>query len=318
MNSSRKIFCFGYGYTCDYLGHFLKLQGGWDIAGTTRDPERRDLLRGRGIEMHSFDEGDPLPDAKLLLKDVTHILISTPPGDDGDPTFLAHAEDIAALPSLQWLGYFSTTGVYGNRDGRFVDENSEVRPSSRRGKRRAKAEEQWLSLYESAGVPVHIFRLAGIYGPGRSALDSIRAGMARRIYKHGHAFGRIHVEDIVNVIDKSIQKPQPGQVYNVCDNLPAPSHEVIEYACELLNREPPPMVDFEDANLAPITRSFYLDNRRTRNDKLGRELGVQLKYPDFRAGLRGCFEAEQHALGAAAAGASDGEKTSKIPSIFKK
>ncbi|MGQ0526802.1 MAG: SDR family oxidoreductase [Alphaproteobacteria bacterium] len=292
----KKLFCFGYGYTCDYLGHALMPQG-WAIAGTTRDREKRDSLRARNVEAHLFDYDHPLPDPLFVLKGTTHLLISTPPDDEGDPVFgMLYAEAVASLPELEWIGYLSTTGVYGDRDGGWVDETSELRPSSRRGSRRIRAEKQWLSLNEYNNIPVNVFRLAGIYGPGRSALDSVRAGVARRINKPGHAFGRVHVEDIAQVLEAAIKNPHPGATYNVCDDMPAPSHEVIAYACELLNRPAPPLVDFEEANLAPITRSFYMDNRRIKNDKIKSELGVKLKYPDFKAGLRACHEAENYAV----------------------
>jgi nucleoside-diphosphate-sugar epimerase len=292
----KKLFCFGYGYTCDYLGHALLERGGWQVGGTTRDREKRTSLRARGINAHVFDHEHPLADPRLILEGVTHLVISTPPDDDGDPAYMMHAADILEIPSLEWVGYLSTTGVYGDRGGEWIDENAELTPSSRRGSRRVRAEEQWLSLQRDHGLPVHIFRLAGIYGPGRSALDSVRAGVARRINKPGHAFGRIHVEDIVQTLMHSFERPNPGQIYNVVDDVPAPSHEVIASACELLGRPAPPLVDFEDANLAPITRSFYMDNRRVKNDRIKNELGVQLKYPDFQAGLRGCKEAEEHAV----------------------
>jgi len=317
MASGRTIFCFGYGYSCDYLGHALMQQDGWHIAGTTRDEERRDILKGRGIDAHIFDDNAPLTDVALTLKDVTHILISTPPGSNGDPVFLAHGKELAHLPNLQWIGYLSTTGVYGDRDGAWVDENDEVQPTSQRGSRRQNAEQQWMSLYNDHGLPVHIFRLAGIYGPGRSALDTLRAGVERRINKPGHAFGRIHVEDIAGTIMASINNPQAGQIYNVCDDQPAPSHEVIEYACQLLGRSLPPMVNFEDADLAPITRSFYMDNRRVKNDKIKQELGVNLKYPNFRAGLEGCLAAEQHALNIASGGGDEGDVGAKAINPMK-
>ena len=239
---------------------------------------------------------------------MTHLLISIPPNDDGDPAFLTHGAELGYVPNLKWIGYLSTTGVYGDRNGGWVDETAEINPTSRRGKRRALAEEQWLSLGKTHNIPTHIFRLAGIYGPGRSSLDSVRTGIARRIHKRGHAFGRIHVEDIAAALIKSFQTPQAGEIYNLCDNMPAPSHEVITHACQLLGKEPPPMIDFEDADLAPMTRSFYMDNRRTRNDKVKRELGLKLKYPDYKAGLQGCLEAE--------ANAGKDHSTPKRPAIF--
>lgn len=296
MTPSHRIFCFGYGYCCDYLGHELMQRGGWRIGGTTRDPEKKELLKARHIDAYLFNFENPLPDPEYILSDVTHLLISTPPGDEGDPTFLAHARDIVKLKNLQWVGYLSTTSVYGDRQGEWVDETSEKRPSSKRGSRRKKAEEQWLSLCKSDGLPLHVFRLAGIYGPGRSALDSIRAGMARRINKPGHVFSRIHVEDIVGVLLASMAKPAPGTIYNVCDDEAAPSHEVIAYACELLGRPVPELIPFEEANLPPMAASFYSDNKRVRNERIKDALGVDLKYKTYREGLKGCLDAEEYAL----------------------
>jgi nucleoside-diphosphate-sugar epimerase len=224
---------------------------------------------------------------------VTHLLVSTPPDDHGDPTFLMHADDILALPTLKWVGYLSSTGVYGDRDGGWVDESSEVRPTSKRGSRRAKAEDQWMSLFFKNGLPVHIFRLAGIYGPGRSALDSVRAGVARRIDKPGHAFSRVHVDDIVQVLIASMNKPNPGAIYNIADDNAAPSHEVIAHACELLGLAPPPLIPFDEADMVPIARSFYADNKRVRNDRIKNELGVELLYPDYRSGLAACLAWER-------------------------
>lgn len=313
----KKLFCFGYGYSCDYLGHALQESGqSWKIAGTTRDKHRAEILRNRGIETFIFDREHPLTDIGYQLRDVTHLLISTPPDDDGDPAYLMHGQDIATLlPKLEWAGYLSTTGVYGDRDGAPVDETAEITPTSRRGQRRAKAEEQWHHLFQHDQLPLHIFRLAGIYGPGRSALDSVRAGIARRINKQGHAFGRIHVEDIAGALMASFAHPTPGEAFNLCDGTPAPSHEVIACACELLGRPAPPMIDFEEANLAPMTRSFYMENRRVQNDKLKSMLGYNFKYPDFQSGLKGCLDAELFASqqqGASQAGAP------QKPAIFKR
>jgi len=294
--NKKNLFCFGFGYTCDYLSHELMgANSDWQVFGTTRDTDKKADLRARNIKTYLFDFDTPLPDPIYMLKDVTHILISTPPSDEGDPTFMAHAHDFLSLENLEWIGYLSTTGSYGDRNGGWVDEQSYARPSTKRGSRRLKAEEQWLSLYESDQLPVHIFRLAGIYGPGRSALDSVRSGVARRIDKPGHAFSRTHVEDIVQVLTASINNPNPGEVYNVCDDMPAPSHEVIDYACRLLGMESPPLIPYDKVDLAPITRSFYTDNKRVRNDKIKNDLGVSLKYPTYKEGLQGCLEAEGHA-----------------------
>lgn len=292
----KNLFCFGYGYTADYVGHALADDPTWTVAGTTRDEEKLHDLATQGVDSHIFNYEHPLHDILHVLKDTTHLLISTPPNDDGDPVFNIHKRDLKQLKNLQWVGYLSTTGVYGDRNGGDVAETDEIRPTSKRGSRRAKAEDQWLSLHKNNDLPVHIFRLSGIYGPGRSALDSVRAGVARRINKPGHAFSRIHVEDIVNILLRSIETPKAGEIYNVCDDEPAPSHEVIEYACNLLKRPVPPLVDFEDANLAPMTRSFYMDSRIVRNEKIKTELNVNLKYKNYREGLQGCMDAENYAV----------------------
>lgn len=293
--AAQRLFCFGYGYSCDYLGYALQQAGGWEIAGTTRDLGKKALMHERDIRAYIFDYSKPLNDPLLFLKGVTHLLISTPPDDEGDPVFIMHADDILRHDTLKWVGYLSSTSVYGDRGGAWVDETTEPVPNSKRGSRRLLAEEQWLSLQKKHGLPVHIFRLAGIYGPGRSALDSVRAGVARRIDKPGHAFSRIHVDDIVGALLASMLNPAPGEIYNVCDDNAAPSHEVIKYACELLGLTPPPLIPFEDAGMAPIALSFYKDNKRVRNDKIKEALGVVLRYPDYRAGLRACLEAEHRA-----------------------
>ncbi len=292
----KRLFCFGYGYCSEYVGHALTQQGNWKIMGTTRDTEKRRELLRRGVKSYLFDQEHPLGDPYFILDGVTHLLISTPPGDDGDPVFQLHADAIASCKTLEWVGYLSSTAVYGDRDGGYVTENSEIRPTNKRGSRRALAEQQFLSLWQAYGLPLHIFRLSGIYGPSRSALDSVRAGVARRIHKPGHAFNRIHVEDIVQVILASIAQPNPGTAYNLADDNPVPSHEVIAYACELLGLEVPPLLDYNETDMAPIARSFYKDNKRVNNDKIKQELGVHLKYPDYRAGLEACLAVEQ-ALG---------------------
>ncbi len=292
MGSDKNLFCFGYGYSCDHLRRRLQ---GWRIAGTTRDPEKRALMNRNGVRAYIFNQDSPLDDARLFLRDTTHLLISTPPDDRGDPAFLVHGDDIRDLPSLKWIGYLSSTAVYGDRTGEWVDETSDIRPNSKRGTRRAIAENQWLSLYRDAGLPVHIFRLAGIYGPSRSALDSVRAGVARRINKPGHAFSRIHIDDIVQTLAASMNNPRPGAVYNLADDRAAPSHELIKYACDLLDIEAPPLLPYDEADMAPITRSFYADNKRVRNDLIKRELNIRLIHPDFMSGLKACLEQEKHA-----------------------
>ncbi|MEM9469044.1 MAG: SDR family oxidoreductase [Pseudomonadota bacterium] len=292
---SKRLFCFGYGYVCDYLGHALQEQGGWTLSGTTRDSEKRNVLLNRRIRAHIFDEEHPLADPTSILRDVTHVLVAAPPDAQGAPAFRMHAEDVLRMPNLEWFGYISTTGVYGDRNGGSVDEMSEVNPTNVRGQKRLTAERQWLSLWETYNLPVHIFRLSGIYGPGRSALDTVRVGVPRRIDKPGHKFNRIHVEDIVQAIIQSFEQPNPGAAYNLADDQPAPSHEVISYACELLDMPVPPLIPFSEADVSPMVNSFYKDNKIVLNNRIKEELGVNLKYPDYKSGLDGCLAAEQYA-----------------------
>ncbi len=292
--SPKRLFCFGLGYTAQFLIEELRARNeGWSFTGTTRDLEKSRTLRKQGVTTFLFDDHTPLVDPRYALDGVTHILVSTPPDSRNDPVLQQHADDLARLNSVEWLAYLSTTGVYGNRDGNWVDETSQRQPTSIRGTRRMRAEDEWQALARNSGLPLHIFRLAGIYGPGRSALDSVRAGIARRLLKPDHVFNRVHVTDIVNILLASMAQPTPNAIYNVADDEPCASHEVIEYACRLLDVMPPPLVEMEEANLAPITRSFYSDNKRVRNDKVKQDLHYSFLYPDFRKGLEGCQKWER-------------------------
>ena len=284
-----RLFCFGLGFSARALAERLA-EVGWALAGTTRSPEKAAELRAAGIEAALFDRDRPLDPAALA--GTTHLLVSIAPGEKGDPVLDCHGADIAALPDLQWIGYLSTTGVYGDWQGAEVDETSELRGAKGRNLRRIQAEAAWLALQAEKGLPVHVFRLAGIYGPGRSALDQVRAGRARRIDKPGHLFSRIHVEDIARVLLASMARPNPGRIYNVCDDEPAAAAEVTAYACRLLGVEPPPLIALEDAEMSPMALSFWQDNRLVSNRRLHQELGVTLAYPDYRAGLEAILAAE--------------------------
>jgi nucleoside-diphosphate-sugar epimerase len=280
------LFCFGLGYSALTLAERL-LARGWRISGTCRSPEKQQALKARGIDAYLFDRAHPVADLAAKLSGVTDLLASVPPDDAGDPVIDLHGQEIANATHLQWIGYLSTTGVYGDCDGAWVDETSPLQPSGTRGLKRLKAEQAWGALPN----PAHLFRLAGIYGPGSSALDSVRQGRARRVVKPGQVFSRIHVADIASVLIASMARPHPGAAYNVCDDDPAPPADVITYACELLGVEPPPVVDYATADLSPMARSFYDDNKRVKNDRIKAELGVSLAFPDYRAGLRSLFDA---------------------------
>jgi dTDP-4-dehydrorhamnose reductase len=280
-----KLFCFGLGFSAETLARRLAAKG-WKIAGTARDPVNVERLRRKGYDIVRFI-GEPGNGAiAATLAGTTHLLHSIPPRTDGDPVLRHYRDEIARLSTLAWIGYLSTVGVYGNAAGAIVDETAEPHPNNERTRARVVAESGWLALGETTGRPVQVFRLAGIYGPGRSALDKLRAGTARRIVKPGQVFNRIHVEDIASVLEASIARPRVGAIYNVADDEPAPPEDVIAYGAELLGIEPPPEIPFEDADLTPMARSFYGDSRRISNARIKSELGVTLAYPNYREGLR--------------------------------
>lgn len=282
--SPAKLFVFGLGYTALRLaGHLLT--AGWTVAGTCRSAENAALLRRRGIDAHPFDRARPMSDPASVLRGATHILDSIPPDEAGDPAIDCHGAAIAALPDLRWVGYLSTTGVYGDAGGDWVDEGSPAGPTDDRGRRRLAAENAWLGLLRDANAPVHVFRLAGIYGPGRSVLDLIRSGTARRIIKPGHVFSRIHVDDIVRILAASMERPDPGAVYNLSDDEPASNADVVACGCSLLGVPAPPEIPIDAADLSPMARSFYADSRRVRNERIKRDLGIALRYPSYREGL---------------------------------
>lgn len=283
--TALRLFCFGYGMSAAALANRLQPRG-WRIAGTCRTPEKLAHLSRNGVDPFLFDGQTPMVDAKGALADTSHVLISIPPDEEGDVVIRHHGTTLGALETRRWCGYLSTTGVYGVRDGSLVDETTPTHPTTERGKRRQSAEREWNSFGKMYNWPVHIFRLAGIYGPGRNALCSLRQGRARRINKPGQMFSRIHADDIAAVLDASITQPRAGAIYNVCDNEPAPPQDVVTFAASLLNIDPPPLEPFDSAGLSPMVRSFYSENKRVNNQLITRELGVQLAYPTYREGLR--------------------------------
>lgn len=285
MNLHPRLFSFGYGFSAAALGRRLAARG-FRVAGTCRSEEKAARLRAEGVEVCIFGDR-PLADPATALAGTTHLLLSVPPGEDGDPVLAMHAADIARIaPQLEWMGYLSTTGVYGDRSGGWVDEKTPLAPGTRRGRRRLEAEAAWRDFARRHDAPLHIFRLAGIYGPGRNQLRGILDGTARRIVKPGQVFSRIHVDDIAAVLEASIGKPRPGAAYNVCDDAPAPPQDVVAFAAELLGCTPPLEIPFDKAELTPMARSFYADSKRVSNRLIHEELGVTLKYPTYREGLK--------------------------------
>ncbi len=284
-----RLFIFGLGFSGRGIARRLAAEG-WEVAGTTRSGEAADLP---GLRHFTFDRDHPLPPGALA--GTTHLLSTVPPGPAGDPVLEALGGQLRGL-GLAWAGYLSTTGVYGDRGGGWVDDESELRPTGERSRRRVAAEAAWLA----AGLPAHVFRLAGIYGPGRSAIDTVRAGTAQRIAKPGQVFGRIHVEDIAQVVRASMARPRPGAIYNLADDDPAPPGDVVLHACRLLGAEPPPELSWDEAcrQLSPMALSFFADNKRVSNRRIKSELGVTLRYPTYREGLAAILEEDGQVSGA--------------------
>ena len=282
---TQTLLSFGHGYSARALSRLLLPQG-WRIIGTTRDDGKAARLMGEGIEPRIWPGANMIP----ALDAATHLLISAAPGDAGDPVLAELRDEIAARAGqFQWVGYLSTTGVYGDHSGDWVDEDTPLTPATKRGIARVEAENAWRAI---PGLPLHIFRLAGIYGPGRGPFAKVREGTARRIIKPGQVFSRTHVADIARVLAASIARPNPGAAYNVCDNDPAPPEDVIAYAAELLGLPVPPVEDFATAEMTPMARSFYAESKKVRNDRIKDELGVELLYPDYRSGLRALLAQE--------------------------
>jgi nucleoside-diphosphate-sugar epimerase len=287
-----RLFCFGLGYCALHLARRLRADG-WDISGTARTVAGADAIAHEGFAPLVFDGTSPGVGIREALQGATHVLVSVPPDDGGDPVLQHHAADIAAAPALGWIGYLSTVGVYGNRDGAWVDEDSPTNPSSERSRRRVAAEEAWRAFGDREHKRVQIFRLAGIYGPGRSAIDRLRAGTAQRIIKPGQVFNRIHVDDIARVLYAAMTLRGMHDVYNVADDEPAPPQDVIAYAAQLLQVPPPPEIAIEEAKLSLMAKSFYVENKRISNARLRADLAVDLEFPSYREGLRAILARER-------------------------
>jgi len=273
--TNRVLLSFGHGYAAAALA--ASLPPGWRVIGTTRDPARVPALRATGVEPVLWDDAAAI-DAAIAA--ASHVLVSVPPGGPEDPVLARHGPALAAR-APEWIGYLSTTGVYGDRQGGWVDEDSPLDPAGPRGRWRVAAETAWRAL----SPRTEVFRLAGIYGPGRSALDRVRAGTAQRIVKPGQVFSRIHVEDIARVLAAAIAPPHPGAAWNLADDEPAPPQDVIAFAATLLGLPVPPDIPFETADLSPMARSFYAESKRVSNARIRERLGLRLIHPDYRAGL---------------------------------
>ena len=283
-----RLLSFGHGYSAQALADTL-LPLGWQIRATTRSKEKFNKIKKPGILVRIWSDQALSDD----LDWATHLLISIAPDKYEDLVLKEFREKIIKnIKQFNWVGYLSTTGVYGNHNGGWVDEEEKLIPSTLRGQYRVDAEKEWRRLFEVYKLPLHIFRLAGIYGPGRGPFSKVKSGLARRVIKKNQLFSRIHVEDIAQTLSASILKPNPGAIYNVCDDYPAPPEDVISYAANLLGLPNPPKVKFEDADMTDMARSFYLESKKVRNDKIKNELGVLLKYPNYKVGLKALIKEE--------------------------
>lgn len=278
------LFVFGLGFSGRTIAE-RHIARGDHVTGTVRSHAKAQMLSAAGITARVFgpDGRDDAIAADLANSDA--LLISVPPGTSGDPVLAAYAELIARAPNLHWIGYLSTIGVYGDHGGAWIDEQTPATPTNARSIERAQAEQDWLAFGAANNKPVHIFRLAGIYGPGQSQLVQLARGTAKRIIKPGQVFNRIHVGDIARAVDASLARPRAGAIYNVTDNEPAPPQDVVTFAASLCGIEPPPEISLDDAGLTDMGRSFYAESKRVRNNLLRDELGVTLAYPTYREGL---------------------------------
>jgi nucleoside-diphosphate-sugar epimerase len=278
------LLCLGFGYSAHALAARLPRHN-WRITGTSTTEAGCARIRDAGHHSALFDGQRPSAALAAALATATHLLVSAAPNDQGDPLLSQHRADLQRATQLQWIGYLSTVGVYGDHGGGWVDETTPVAPGSERSQRRVLAEQAWQSLTGQRPPPVGIFRLSGIYGPGSSAVDNLRAGTARRIIKAGQVFNRIHVADIARVIDAAMTRQQLSGIYNVTDDEPAPPQDVIAFAANLLGLPVPPGLPFETTELTPMARSFYGENKRVRNDRIKTEFGITLQYPTYRQGM---------------------------------
>ncbi|MDR4307143.1 SDR family oxidoreductase [Chelatococcus sambhunathii] len=280
----KRLVVFGCGYSAK---RFVELHGtSFDaVDATSRSPDGAAKLAAEGFSAHVFDGSPASPELARAVAAATHVLVSAPPDESGDPVLRGSGEALSDAGALEWIGYLSTIGVYADADGGWVDETTLPESDSERGRRRVEAETAWLAFASRKSAALQIFRLAGIYGPGRSAIENLRSGTARRLIKPGQVFNRIHVDDIAAAIAAGIARPEIGPIVNVTDDEPAPPQDVIAYAAELVGLPVPPDIPFEAADLSPMARSFYSSNKRVANRVLRRELGVDLAYPTYREGI---------------------------------
>lgn len=288
MSNPSRLFLFGPGFSGQALARRLQAAG-WTASGTARDRDAAARLAERGIA--PVDAADPDAIAASLRVSGA-VLVAAPPGEAGCPGLAALGPALRAGAGPGWIGYLSTTGVYGDRGGGWVNEDSELAPLSEPGRRRVEAERGWLDLGRDLGLSAAIFRLPGLYGPGRSAFDRLRAGTARRLVKPGQVFSRLHVDDLATALQASISRPRIGAIYNLCDDEPGPPQDVIAYAAGLLGVPAPPETPYDAGQINLASRRFFEESKRVSNARAKSELGWRPAYPTYREGLRAILAAE--------------------------
>ena len=283
MGMDPTFLSFGHGYTAQALTPYL-IDKGWRVFGTSRSKDNFSDIEKSGAIPILWGSAE----LRSIIKETALVLSSVSPENESDPVIQMYGEDLKENSrQIKWAGYLSTIGVYGDTKGKWVNESSQLKPSTNRGIARVNAEKKWLKYNP---LPTHIFRLGGIYGPNRGPFQRVLQGKAVKIIKPGQVFNRIHIHDIVEILLASISQPKPYSIYNLCDDNPAPPQDVLSYAAKLLSVDQPPTVRFKDADLSEMARSFYAENKRVSNQLIKSELGVELIYPDYKAGLKNLLE----------------------------
>lgn len=276
----KKLLIYGYGYTASYLVETLNTEN-YLIIGSSRE-EKKFNSDNKKVKFINNSQVNNC----LLKDDITHILVSVPPNDLGDIFIQNYREIITKNKNIEWIGYLSATNVYGDHNGELVSESSQTKPKTKKGINRLVAEKQWLELISKFNLPIKIFRLAGIYGPNRNIKERLIKGLVKNIFKEGQFFSRIHVEDIANILNLSMNNITKNKIYNLADDFSCNLNVIIEYLCEKNSLIKPAQIDFDDMSLDYKKESFFLENKRVDNSLVKKDLLKNFKYPSFKEGYK--------------------------------
>ena len=276
----KKLLIYGYGYTASYLAESLNAEN-YLIIGSSREEEK---LNSDNKKIKFINNS--LVNNYLLKDDITHILVSVPPNNLGDIFIQNYKDIIIKNKNIEWIGYLSATNVYGDHNGKLVSESSQTKPKTKKGINRLVAEKQWLELISNFNLPIKIFRLAGIYGPNRNIKERMTKGLVKNIFKEGQFFSRIHVDDIANILNLSMNNITKNKIYNLADDFSCNLNVVIDYLCEKNSLIKPEQINFDDMSLDYKKESFFLENKRVDNSLVKKDLSINLKYPSFKEGYK--------------------------------